>query len=122
LLVGQQVLCRSDLNAGLAQPEIPDRIDERGRLGARYPEEHDVGLGVLDALHERGEIGIVRGNADGTDDLAAAVGEALGEGSFRIMPGDEVADGGIALLPALLCRPFPDRIALLPSVNDTRAT
>src|SRR6266481_2091963 len=114
LLVGQQVLCRRDLNAGFAQADIPDRIHQSRRLCARYPEEHDVGLGVPDALHERREIGIVRGNADRADDLAAAVGKALGEGSFRIMPRDKVADRGIALLPALLRRPFPDRIALLP--------
>src|SRR5438552_4826827 len=114
LLVGQQVLCRSDVNSGLAQPEIPDRIRECGRLRAWYPEEYDVGLGVPDALHERREIGVVRGNTDRADDLAATVGKTLGEGSFGIMPGDKVADRGIALFPALLGRPFPDRIALLP--------
>ena len=83
-------------------------------MPAGHEDEGDVGLGVLDALHERREVGVRRREADRADDLAAGIGEALGEGRLGVMAGDEVADRGIAGLPALLGRPFADRIGLLP--------
>ena len=114
MLVGQQVLRRGEVDAGLAQPDVADRLHQRGRLGTRDPQEGDIGLGIVDPLHERGEIGVLRRDAHCADDLAAATGKPLGEGGFRIVPGNEVADRGVAFFPALLGGPFADRIALLP--------
>ena len=114
-LVGDEVLGRDDVDAGLAQPEILDRLHHRGGLRAgRHEDEEHVGLGVLDPLHERREIGIVGREADRADDLAAGIGEALGEGGFGVMPGDEVADRGVGLLPALFGGPFAERQRSLP--------
>jgi hypothetical protein len=74
----------------------------------------NVGLGVLDPLDVGDEIRVGRRKAVGADDLAAALGKALGKGRLGVMAGDEVGDRGIGGLPALLGRPFADRVALLP--------
>jgi hypothetical protein len=102
------------LNPGFAQAEIPDRFHQRRRLDARHSEEYDIGPGVPDPLYKRSEIGVVGWNTERADDPAAAIAEAFGESRFRIMAGDEVAYRSVGPLPALLRRPLPDWIALLP--------
>src|SRR5208282_1167155 len=80
-LVRQEVLRRGDVDPRFAHAKIPDRLDQRRRLRVgRHEEERDVGLGILDALDERDEVGVLRRHADGADDLTAAVGETLGKG------------------------------------------
>ena len=88
---------------------IADRL-----LSGRDPQKGDIGLGVLDALHEGREVRIGWRKPDRADDLAAAVDKPLGEGGLGIVPGNKIADRRIGRLPALLGSPFADRIAFLP--------
>src|SRR5262249_57920765 len=114
LRVRQQILRRDNLGAGLSHSEIVNRLDHRRTLRTGWnPEESEVGFGVPDALRERRKIGVVRRKANGTDDLAAAVGEPLGEGGFRILAGSEIDYRSVTRLPALLGGPFADRASQL---------
>src|SRR5215469_14841533 len=76
LLVRNDVLRADDLDPVALHVEVVIGLHHRRRLLPRRHEDEDgVGLGILDALHERDEVGVFEWEAHHIDDLAAGVGE-----------------------------------------------
>ena len=85
LFIGGDVAGADQLDAGLRQPEIAERLHQRRRFLAAGTKANTASrLCILGALQERHEVRVVQRHAHRPSDLPAGVGKALGERCLRI--------------------------------------